>query len=167
MGAITDISPFSSVCSVLVNICVAGGSRDGVGKKSDKINITARNTLNTTDGEWRYKFESVKRFQNKDLNTVSSSWGKVCKSAGVKSMSINNCVVILQGWCLDLSPIGWLTLHTLWLGETVYGEIVIVTKLHLWNLLSNYNPPWPTPPDKSAAWYRLDTSCYAKHCHWS
>ena len=28
MGAITKISPFSSVCSVLVNICVSGGSRE-------------------------------------------------------------------------------------------------------------------------------------------
>lgn len=51
MGAITDISPFSSVCSVLVNICVAGGSRERVGKKSDILNVTARNTLNSTDGE--------------------------------------------------------------------------------------------------------------------
>lgn len=69
MGAITDISPFSSVCSVLVNICVAGGSRDKAEKKSDRLKIRARNTLNTTDGEWRYKFESVKHFKTKTLNT--------------------------------------------------------------------------------------------------
>lgn len=34
MGAITEFSPSSSVCSVLVNTCVAGGSGDGVGTKT-------------------------------------------------------------------------------------------------------------------------------------
>lgn len=51
MGAITDISLFSSVCSVLVNICVAGGSRERGGKKSDGLNVKAKNTLNCTDGD--------------------------------------------------------------------------------------------------------------------
>lgn len=69
MEANADISPFSSVCSVLVNICVAGRSRDRVGKKSDRLNVTDRNTLNTTDGEQRYKSESVKTFQTKTLNS--------------------------------------------------------------------------------------------------
>lgn len=51
MGAITAIRPFSSVCSVLVNICVAGGCRDGAGKNSDTLDVAARNTANTADGE--------------------------------------------------------------------------------------------------------------------
>lgn len=72
MGAITDISPFSSFCSVLVNICVPDERRGRAGKKSDRFNITARNALNTTDIEWSYKSESVKRFQNKQFEQWSN-----------------------------------------------------------------------------------------------
>lgn len=58
MGAITDIRPFSSVCSVLVNM----GSEGRVGRHSGWYNSRARKSA---DGERGYKSEFSTRFWNK------------------------------------------------------------------------------------------------------
>ena len=98
MGAITNIRPFSSVCSILVNICVDGGGKE---TKTGPMLQPETLQMENEDASLSNGFTTIA------LNaegTLKLRWVVlVCWS---QSISVNKCVIMhLHRRRLDLSPI--------------------------------------------------------------
>lgn len=92
MGAITGISRSPSVCSVWVNVCVAGDR--GGGRESGKDIRQTNSTATETPYRWRMKMQVCLKVSEQREGTLKqlSSWDETHKSARVKSMCGNKCV---------------------------------------------------------------------------
>lgn len=98
MGAITNIRPFSSVCSILVNICVDGG-----GKEIKRGPMLQPETLQMENEDASLSNGFTTIALNAEGTLKLRRVALVCWS---QSISVNKCVIMhLHRRCLDLSPI--------------------------------------------------------------